>query len=155
MGGAQYGPLARGQRSVQVLAATDVDQFPQGPGPAPQPDHVDDLTGCHPEELPGQALSLFRAEFVAKHLAQVAHDLGTLPGPIPEAQVSPPAGDTVGEAGGQARRQRRYNQPVGNGLRATQQSLHGEGPQSASQPQSARGACRPGRRLTHEVPPIE
>ena len=36
VGGAEYGSLAPGQRSVQVLAAADLDQFAQGPGPAPQ-----------------------------------------------------------------------------------------------------------------------
>jgi len=50
--------LNTADRFIPVLAATNLDQFPQGPGPAPQPHHVDDLTGCHPEELPGQALDL-------------------------------------------------------------------------------------------------
>ena len=132
VGAAEYGPLAPGQRSIQVLAAADLDEFPQGPGPAPQQHHVDDLTGPHPEEFPGQALSLFRAELVTEHLAQVTHDLGALPGPVPETPVPPPAGDTVGQAGGQARCQRRHCQPVGNALRVTQQSLRADRPWPAS-----------------------
>ena len=78
---------------------------------------------CHPEELPGQALSLFRAEFVTEHPAQVTDDLGALPGPVPETPIPPPAGDTVGEAGGQPRRQRRHYQPVDDSLCSTRQSL--------------------------------
>ena len=41
MGGAQDGALALGQRGLQVLAAADLDQPPQRPGPVPQPHHVD------------------------------------------------------------------------------------------------------------------
>ena len=60
VGGAEYCPLARSQRSVQVLAAADLNQPRQGPGPAPQPHYVDDFAGEEPEQVPGQPLSLFR-----------------------------------------------------------------------------------------------
>ena len=103
VGAAEYGALAPGQRGVQVLAAADLDQLPQGPGPAPQPHQVDDLTGTDPEDVPGQALSLVRAELLAEHLAQATHDLGAFLRPVPESQVAPPAGGTVGEPGGQER----------------------------------------------------
>ncbi len=78
VGAAEYGALARGQRGVQVLAAADLNQFPQGPGPAPQPHQVDDLTTADPEDVPGQALSLVLAEFLSEHLAQVTHYLAVL-----------------------------------------------------------------------------
>src|ERR1035438_74534 len=82
VGAAEYRPLAPGQCSIEMLAAADLDEVPQGPGPAPQQHHVNDLTGPQPEEFPGQALSLFRAELVTEHLAQVTHYLGALPGPV-------------------------------------------------------------------------
>ena len=134
MSGAEYGPLAHGQRGVQVLASANLDEFPEGPGPAPQPHHVDSFTGLHSEELPSQALSPFRPEFVTEHPAQVEHDVGTLLDPIPEAPVSSPAGDAIGEAGRQARNQRRYDQQVDNSLGATQEAFRGNRAQPATPP---------------------
>ena len=101
VGAAEDGPLAPGQRGVQVLAAADLDQFPQGPGPAPQPHQVDDLAGADPEEVPGQALSLFRAELLPEHLAQVTHYLGALLRPG-TGKSSRPASRRHGRRGGQA-----------------------------------------------------
>ena len=101
MGGAEYGPLALGQRSVQMLAAADLDQPPQGPGPAPQPHHVDDLAGEESEEVPGQALSLFRAELIPQHLAQVTHYLGAFLRPV-TGKSSRPASRRYGRRGWRA-----------------------------------------------------
>src|SRR6185437_3053107 len=71
VGGAKYGPLAPGQRGLQVLAAAYLDQFPQGPGPAPQPHQVDDLAGTDPENVPGQPLCLRLAEPRSEYLLEV------------------------------------------------------------------------------------
>ena len=101
VGGTEYGALAPRQRSVQVLAAADLDQFRQGPGPAPQPHQIDDKAGGPPEVLPGQALSLFRAEFVTEHPAQVTDNLGALPA-HGTGNSNPPASRRHGRRGWRA-----------------------------------------------------
>jgi len=66
---AEDGPFLPGQRGLQVVTAADLDQAPEGAGPAPKPHQVDDFAGADPEDVPGEPLSLVLAEFLAEHLA--------------------------------------------------------------------------------------
>ena len=117
VGAADDGALAAGQRRVQVLAAADLHQLPQGPGPAPQPHQVDNFAAADTEDVPGQTLGVVGAECLAEHLPQAVHDLGVLLRPVPEGPVAPPAGGTVRKAGREQGNQRRNHEVVGDGLR--------------------------------------
>jgi hypothetical protein len=98
MGAAEYGTLAVGQCGVQVLAAADLDQFPQAPALPPHPHHVYGRAVALPEDLLSHPLSLLLTEFFAEYQPQVARYLVALAGVRPEHPVAPPAGGTVANA---------------------------------------------------------
>ena len=77
VGGAQYGALAPSQRSVQVLAAADLDQLRQGPGPPRS--RITSMTWQEAIRKNSRARrsACFRAELVTEHPAQVTDNLGS------------------------------------------------------------------------------
>ena len=123
MSRAQNGSLAGRQGGIQVFTPADLDQSPQGPGPAPQSHHVDRLAGGEPEPGSGELLRSAWAEFVPEQLPQVMYQRGAFPVPGPEVPVAAPAGDAIAQGCGKAGHDGRRHRPVGHAFHGAQQPL--------------------------------